>query len=82
MAERVVITVDGEPLIVEGGISLAAALLYRRSWQFRHSPSGMPRGPLCGMGICFECVVTVDGVPNIRSCLEPVRSGMQVTTDG
>jgi predicted molibdopterin-dependent oxidoreductase YjgC len=33
------------------------------------------------MGICFECVVTVDGVPNVRACLEPVRNGMDVVTD-
>ena len=81
MAEPVTITVDGAPLAVESGTSLAAVLWSRGRWQFHRSPSGEPRGPLCGMGICFECVVTVDGVPNVRACLEPVRSGMEVVTD-
>lgn len=81
MAEPVTIIIDGVPVAVESGTSLAAVLLSRGRWQFRRSPSGEPRGPLCGMGICFECVVTVDGVPNVRACLEPVRNGMDVVTD-
>jgi sarcosine oxidase subunit alpha len=45
------------------------------------SVSGEPRGPLCGMGICFECRVTIDGRAHQRACQIPCRSGMQVWTD-
>jgi sarcosine oxidase subunit alpha len=38
-----------------------------------------PRGFFCGMGICFDCLVTIDGVVNVRACVEPVRDGMQIT---
>ena len=81
MRDTVVISVNGEQYEVEAGQTVAAVLLSRRQWQFGHSPAGRPRGPLCGMGICFECVVTVDGVANVRACLETVRPGMQVVTD-
>lgn len=81
MADTVTILVDGERCDAEAGQTVGAVLLSRRQWQFGYSPAGRPRGPLCGMGICFECVVTVDGIPNVRACLEPVRDGMQVMTD-
>jgi hypothetical protein len=42
--------------------------------------SGRPRGPVCGMGICFECRVTIDGAPGRRACLERVSPGMRVMT--
>ena len=48
---------------------------------FRRSVTGEPRGPLCGMGICFECRVTVDGRPHVRSCQVLCRPGMEVRTD-
>jgi sarcosine oxidase subunit alpha len=81
MRDAIVISINGEQHAAEAGQTVAAALLSRRQWQFGHSPAGRPRGPLCGMGICFECVVTVDGVANVRACLETVRPGMQVVTD-
>ena len=61
---------------------------FRRPWrmagvsQFRRSVSGEPRGPLCGMGICFECRVTIGGRAHCRSCQEVCRPGMEVRTDG
>ena len=81
MADSIAILVDGERCEAEPGQTVGAVLLSRRQWQFGHSPAGRPRGPLCGMGICFECVVTVDGIPNVRACLELVREGMRVMTD-
>jgi sarcosine oxidase subunit alpha len=74
------IRVDGRELAVAPGRTLAAALLDAGVAAFRHSASGEPRGPVCGMGICHECRVTVDGVPDRRACLEPVRDGMEVVT--
>ncbi|HZD57420.1 MAG TPA: (2Fe-2S)-binding protein, partial [Anaerolineales bacterium] len=45
---------------------------------FRHSPQGGPRGLFCGMGVCFECLVTIDDLPGQRACLTTVRPGMRI----
>jgi D-hydroxyproline dehydrogenase subunit gamma len=76
-----VITVDGRPVTVATGSSVAAALLNAGITAFRRSISGEPRGPVCGMGVCFECRVTIDGVSHERACLITVRDGMAVRTD-
>ena len=47
---------------------------------FRHTPTGAPRGIFCGMGVCFDCLVTVDGLAEQRACMTPVRRGMRVQT--
>jgi sarcosine oxidase subunit alpha len=78
MSATITITVDGVPHAVDGDITLAAALLNVGVAAFRRDLSGGARGPLCGMGTCFECRITVDGVPNVRSCLELVRDGMSI----
>ena len=77
----VTITVDGVPLQAYLGETIAAALLAggRRAWRF--TQRGEPRGIFCGMGICFDCTVTVDGMPNVRACLTPVADGMVVETE-
>lgn len=80
MAHLIAIQVDGEPVRVRGGQTLAAALISAGHWQLRRSVTGEPRGPVCGMGVCFECRVTIDGVPERRACLEPVVEGMEVIT--
>jgi D-hydroxyproline dehydrogenase subunit gamma len=74
------ISIDGQTLIVARGTSLAAALMGMDVAAFRRSVSGEPRAPLCGMGSCFECRVTVDGRPHVRACLQPVQEGMEVVT--
>jgi sarcosine oxidase subunit alpha len=73
--------VDGEPLAAPAGASLAAVLLQSGRLRFRTSCTGQDRGPLCGMGTCYECQVRVDG-RTVRACLEPVRDGMEVATHG
>jgi NADPH-dependent 2,4-dienoyl-CoA reductase/sulfur reductase-like enzyme len=78
MPERVRFTVDGRPAEADAGVSLLAALWNAGRRAVRTSVGGEPRGPLCGMGTCFECRVTIDGEPHRRSCLEPVREGMAV----
>jgi sarcosine oxidase subunit alpha len=81
MADRIRISVDGIDLLVDPDITVAAAIaLSGRTW-IRRSVSGEPRGALCGMGICFECRATVDGVPQEKTCQLPVRAGMEVRTD-
>ncbi len=74
------ITVDGRPLAVPAGITVAVALLNHGVSIFRSSASGEPRGPLCAMGTCFECRVTIDGVAHRRACLTPCRPGMVIET--
>lgn len=81
MPEPVEIFVNGRRVSVPAGISVAAALLNAGEPVFRRSVGAEPRGPLCGMGICQECRVTIDGVSHRRSCLEPVVRGMRVATD-
>jgi sarcosine oxidase subunit alpha len=76
------IEVDGRAVLAPEGVSLAAALMGAGVSAFRTSVGGEPRGPLCGMGVCWECRVSVDGEAHRRACLEPVRSGMRVTTGG
>ncbi len=74
------ISIDGRSVDVEEGITVAAALLNAGITSFRTSVRGEPRAPLCGMGVCHECRVTVDGTAHVRSCLTVVTDGMTVTT--
>jgi predicted molibdopterin-dependent oxidoreductase YjgC len=80
MPESVSIEVNGKRLKVATGTSVAACLLQTGEFGFRTSASGEPRAALCGMGICFECRVTIDGQANCRSCQILVRDGMAVRT--
>ena len=81
MPERISIRIDGRDVIVAEGVSVAAAVVAAGVTSFRRSVSGQPRGPLCGMGICFECRATIDGIAHQRTCQRAVRDGMEVQTD-
>jgi predicted molibdopterin-dependent oxidoreductase YjgC len=73
------IELDGEIVQCFEGETVAAAMLTERGPVTRTSSRlGKPRGLYCGIGVCFECTVTVDGRPNVRACQTPVRDGMQV----
>ena len=75
----VILSFNGQALSVPAGISVAAALLMSGVERFRATPvSESPRAPYCMMGVCFECLVNIDGVPNRQSCLIDVADGMQV----
>ena len=74
----VTITVDGRPVRAHAGESVAAALLAEGIAATRRTVSGEPRGVFCGMGVCFDCLVVVDGVPNTRACMTFVAEGMDV----
>jgi NADPH-dependent 2,4-dienoyl-CoA reductase/sulfur reductase-like enzyme len=76
MTEPVHFTIDGRPAEAEAGVSLLAALWNDGRRALRTSVTGQARGPLCGMGTCFECRVTLDGIPHVRSCLTTLRPGM------
>jgi len=73
------LTVDGTPLEAPEGQSLAAALLNAGRGTLRQSPSGTPRGLYCGIGVCQECRVVVNGAV-VRACVTPVSAGMRVAT--
>ena len=75
------ILVDGRPVPAFAGESVMAALLAAGHRRGRTTARrGEWRGPYCGMGICFDCVMTIDGQPNVRTCRTPVRAGMRVET--
>jgi len=76
----VTILVNDVPRRVEHGTTLAAALLTLGEDVFRRAGDGSGRGPVCGIGSCQECRVTLDGQAGVRACLEPVRNGMRVET--
>jgi D-hydroxyproline dehydrogenase subunit gamma len=75
------LTVDGKPIRARIGDTVAAAMLHAGIDHCRTTPvSGAPRAPYCLMGVCFECLVTVDGVGSRQGCLVPVREGMKIET--
>ena len=75
----VVIRVEGREVYARQGQTLATAMLGAGVVPFRRTPvSSSPRTPLCLMGVCFDCLVEVDGVQNVQSCLIEVLEGMQV----
>jgi aerobic-type carbon monoxide dehydrogenase small subunit (CoxS/CutS family) len=73
------VVVDGSPVSALPGQSIGAALMAAGRVALRSSPEGSPRGLYCGIGVCQECRVLVDGVA-VRSCVTPVAAGMRVTT--
>ena len=76
---EVSITVDGRPVAAREGDSVAAALLAAGSVACRTTAvTGAPRGPYCMMGVCFDCLVTVDGTDNVQGCMTRVRDGMRI----
>lgn len=79
--ERVGISFDGTPISARAGVSVGAALTDAgiRSWR-RARIGGDGRGLFCGIGVCFDCLITVDGAPNQRACLVPVAEGMRLTS--
>jgi predicted molibdopterin-dependent oxidoreductase YjgC len=77
--ERLTFTFEGVPITAFQGETLAAALLAAGVEALGMTRDGRPRLPLCNMGTCFDCAVTVDGRPLVRACLTDVRNGMSVT---
>ncbi len=81
--QMLTIKVDGQPVQAFAGETVAAVLLAtgRRAWR-RTDKHHAPRGLFCGMGICFDCLVTVNGQPNVRACMTYVEEGMIIETGG
>ena len=77
--QTVSITIDGEPAVVPAGITVAAAVLLAGASHIRTTPvSNEERAPCCHMGVCFECLAEIDGVPNKQGCLVTVTDGMRI----
>jgi sarcosine oxidase subunit alpha len=74
------IVVNGKRVSAFSGATVAVALLNSGESAFRQSVAGESRGPVCGMGICYECRVTINDVPQQRACLRIVENGMRVDT--
>ncbi|WP_370652897.1 (2Fe-2S)-binding protein [Frankia sp. CIT1] len=79
--QRVQIVVDGLPVLAFEGESVAASLLAAGRRGLRVTArAGEQRGMYCGIGLCFDCVMTIDGQRAVRTCVTAVRDGMEVTT--
>lgn len=81
--QRLVVTlrVNGQSIEAREGDSVAAALLAAGLLQSRSTPVGHePRAPYCMMGVCFDCLMVIDGVGSRQACMVPVRQGMDVRT--
>jgi D-hydroxyproline dehydrogenase subunit gamma len=75
------IVVDGKTIRARAGDTVAAALLAAGIAECRTTAvSGTPRAPYCMMGVCFDCLVTIDGVGNRQGCLVLVRESMRIDT--
>jgi sarcosine oxidase subunit alpha len=79
MLSPVTLMVNGSPVAVPAGTTVAVAVV-AAGQACRTSVSGEPRGPLCGMGTCFECRVAINGKPHCRSCQILCEPGMEVRT--
>ena len=80
--EKFEIEVDGKSILAYSGQTIAEALLASGLRVLRVTRKHAPRGVYCGMGICFDCLVTVNGQPNIRACTTPARPGDRVEVQG
>jgi D-hydroxyproline dehydrogenase subunit gamma len=79
--ESVTILVDGQKTAAHLGETVAGALMGMGKRVFRETfRRGVPRGLYCGMGVCYDCLVVVDGRPNTRACMTYVTDGMEVAT--
>lgn len=74
----VALVLDGRAVTAYEGETVAAMLLAEGYVATRTTSGGSPRGVFCGMGVCFDCLVVVDGVPNTRACVTSVAEGMAV----
>ena len=75
------VLVDGLPVRARAGDSVAAALFAAGRLACRTTPvTGAARGPYCMMGVCFDCLVVIDGTPNRQGCLVAVQPGMRIET--
>lgn len=79
--QRLNVTVDHQPVEAYSGETVAVVLMTSGQIIFQQTElDHIPRSLFCGMGVCFNCLVTIDGVPNVRACVTPVTEGMVIET--
>jgi predicted molibdopterin-dependent oxidoreductase YjgC len=78
---QISLLIDGRETLVPAGVTVAAALAIAGSPVTRYSVTGEPRAPFCGMGICFECRVTINGRAHCRACQTYVAEGMEIVSE-
>lgn len=80
--QKVSLTANGQKIQAYKGETVLAALIAAGYKSLKKNPvNKKPRGALCGMGVCFECTMTIDGTPNVRACMTEVRDGMNIQFD-
>jgi predicted molibdopterin-dependent oxidoreductase YjgC len=80
--EKITIVVNGRSCSAFQGETVHAVLLAAGYRVLRNTTkTGRPRGIFCGMGVCYDCLVTIDGMPNQRACMTQVRDRMEISTD-
>lgn len=80
-AKEVQIFVDGKPIVAREGEMIACALVANGIYINRYTMNKhKPRGIYCAIGRCTDCIMTVDGLPNIRTCVTEVKDGMIITS--
>ena len=84
ISDKVTVYFEGNAHEVPEGISVAAAVLghFNTKHTCTNSATGEKRGPHCLMGVCFDCMVEIDGVPNQQGCLITVKEGMHIARQG
>lgn len=82
MEQLVTISIDSTPVTVDTGTTVAGAMISQGVTAWRSTRNNeRPRGLFCGIGACFDCLVTIDSVPNQRACMVRVCEGQQIDTD-
>ena len=76
--EEVTIYFEGKALKARAGEPIMSALVAAGVGVFRYTKKGLPRRMFCGIGRCTDCIMNVDGVPGVRTCVTEVREGMKV----
>ena len=81
LERRLNVLVDGEVTLATEDETVASMLIMTGKHVFRSSAElGKPRSVYCGMGLCHECLVSIDGMPRVRACMTKIRSGMRIDT--
>ena len=78
---KIRIVVNGRKIFAFEGETVHVALTAAGIRNFRISKTGEPRGFFCGMGICYECLVTIDNIPNQRACMTLVKDKMEIIVE-
>ena len=79
-ATGIELVVDGEPVRGLAGQTIAGVLLGAGRLTWRATPGGRPRGVFCGIGVCHDCLVTVNGLDDVRACQRRAADGDAITT--